>query len=94
MDIVFRPSAFRHGISQERIRHVVAHCSGPIYPPAGATVGPDVVLFLGPDQHGNDLEIAGLDIGDGRVRVIHAMPMRAKYRAQYQRLMGWPKRSP
>jgi hypothetical protein len=38
-------------------------------------------LVLGPDRAGNMLELVVLVFDDGRQMVIHAMVMRAKYRA-------------
>lgn len=38
-----------------------------------------MVLVLGPDRAGNQLELAALVADDGTVVVVHAMPMRAKY---------------
>jgi hypothetical protein len=37
-------------------------------------------LRLGPDRAGNPLEIVVLLLDDGRELIIHAMPMRPKYR--------------
>ena len=39
------------------------------------------LLVLGPDRAGNMLELVVLVFDDGRQMVIHAMVMRAKYRA-------------
>lgn len=41
---------------------------------------PDRWLVIGPDQAGNMLEIVVLVSRDGNEFVIHAMPMRPKYR--------------
>lgn len=42
---------------------------------------PHRLLVLGPDRAGNMLELVVLMFDDGRQMVIHAMAMRAKYRA-------------
>jgi hypothetical protein len=42
--------------------------------------GPRRELRLGPDRAGNLLEIVVLLLDDGRELIIHAMPMRPKYR--------------
>jgi hypothetical protein len=69
------PSALRHGVEPEDIQHAVVHAL------AVDQVGddPDRFLVLGPDRAANLLELVVLDRPTGPA-VIHAMPMRAKYR--------------
>jgi hypothetical protein len=52
----------------------------------------DIVIFLGPDEHGVPLEVMGVELADGDLLVIHAMPLRAKYREAFQRVMRWHER--
>ena len=79
-DLWIEPTARRHGISDDDIRHALAH---PGY------VGDDhdaldedtpMTLILGPDRAGNRLELAALvaDEGDGgrRSRHVHASEVR------------------
>ena len=80
MVIVFRGSASRHGISEERSRHVVLHCVRPLYP---SSEGDDLVLFLGPDANGVPLEVVAVERADGGYVVIHAMRLRPGYAAQF-----------
>jgi len=47
------------------------------------------LLFLGPDQNGVPLEVAGVEGDDGVVTVFHAMRMRRGYLAQFEETMGW-----
>jgi hypothetical protein len=77
--IYFAPSASRHGISRERIRHVVEHCGSPLYPPDDDPAHRDRVMFLGPDAHAVPLEIVAIETADGGLCVIHAMRLRGAY---------------
>ncbi len=71
---VFR-SALRHGVDPEDIQHALRN----------AVVvevideDPTRYLAIGPDRAGNLLELVVLDRPQGPA-VIHAMPMRVKYR--------------
>ena len=69
------PSASKHGVTEEDIRHAIAHSL------TVDEVGDDPmrILILGPDLAGNVLEPIVLDRKIGPA-VIHAMPMRAVYR--------------
>jgi hypothetical protein len=64
---------------------VVEHCGCPLYDPDPDTL--DRVVFLGPDPDGIPLEVVGLELANGDLLVIHAMRLRAKYRAEYARVM-------
>ena len=84
MRIVVERSALKHGISEIRIRHAVRVCRQPLENPGwdGQTI------YLAPDQHGNPLEVIG-EIDDDRVLwVVHAMPLRQRYRAVYLEVNG------
>jgi hypothetical protein len=85
------PSARTHGISDPRIRYVVAHWVAIIDEPALGPDDDDVMVFLGHDRTGNALEVgAVIEVADGerpQVRVMHAMKMRAKYRAAYRSVL-------
>ena len=67
------PSARRHGIPDDGIRHAlrnfVAHAVDP--------EDDSVELFLGPDYAGNLIEVGVLDAGEELV-IIHAMPGRMR----------------
>ena len=88
MRIDFAPSASRHGISRERIRHVVEHCGSPLYPPDDDPEHGDRVMFLGPDAHAAPLEIVAIETADGGLCVIHAMRLRGTYGDDYARVTG------
>jgi hypothetical protein len=65
------PSARRHGISDEAIRHALRHHIA--Y--AADSDDESVDLLLGPDHAGNLIEVGVLDTGESKV-IIHAMPGR------------------
>jgi len=69
------PSALRHGVDPEDIQHALVHAL------AVDEIGEDPFryLVLGPDRAANLLELVVLDRPNGPA-VIHAMPMRDKYR--------------
>jgi hypothetical protein len=46
-------------------------------------------LFLGDDQEGTRLEVVGVELADGRLRVIHAMAMRTGYKGLYEEARTW-----
>lgn len=68
------PSARKHGITDDDIRHAFENAV------ASVTVAdqPDFSMVLGPDQAGRLLEI-GVMADDDNDYVIHAMPARPKY---------------
>jgi hypothetical protein len=69
------PGALKHGVSPEAITHAVDHA----LTTSDAGEEPLRVLVIGPDLAGNLLEIIAI-IRDQDLLVIHAMPMRPKYR--------------
>jgi len=71
-----RGSARRHGVDEEDMVHAVEHVV------AVEDVGedPDRWLVIGPDRAANLLELVVLVTDDGSQLIIHAMPMRPKYR--------------
>jgi hypothetical protein len=69
-------SARRHGVSDEDIRHALRH-------PVRVVPGDGRDLFIGPDSSGRLLEIVVLDDDPAEEPVvIHAMPLRPKFRDQ------------
>ena len=47
------------------------------------------ILCLGDDPDGVALEVMAVELSDDALYVIHAMPLRAKYRAQYEEAKKW-----
>jgi hypothetical protein len=74
-------SAHRHDVAEEDMLHAVEHSL------AVDDVGedPDRWLVLGPDTAGNLLEVVVLISDEGDEIIIHAMPMRPKYRRLLER---------
>ncbi|MHB1928995.1 MAG: hypothetical protein ACYCUG_06165 [Acidimicrobiales bacterium] len=78
-DLWIEPAARRHGVSDDDIRHALAHPGYVGDDPDALDDDTSMTLILGPDRAGNRLELAALVADDGTVVVVHAMPMRAKY---------------
>lgn len=70
------PSARKHGVVDEDIRHAVDHALAI----EDAGEDPDRWLVIGPDRAGNLLEVVVLVPNEGAQLAIHAMRMRAKFR--------------
>jgi len=47
------------------------------------------MLFTGDDQNGIRLEVVGVELSAGTLRVIHAMSMRAGYEDLYEEAKKW-----
>jgi hypothetical protein len=82
--IVAWPSALKHGISEERIGHAVHVCRQSLENPGW----PGQTIHLAPDQYGNPLEVIGEIDDDGGLWVVHAMPLRRRYRDAYMEVNG------
>ncbi|HEV2809372.1 MAG TPA: hypothetical protein VGV93_03105 [Acidimicrobiales bacterium] len=74
-------SAHRHGVREEDMLHAIEHSL------AVDDLGddPNRWLVLGPDTAGNVLELVVLISVEGDEMIIHAMPMRPKYRRLLER---------
>jgi hypothetical protein len=80
-------AATKHRISRERSRYVIEHCRLRFEqePPGGALAGASArLVFLGDDAKGTALEVMAVELEDGSLLVIHAMPLRDRYRKQYE----------
>ena len=47
------------------------------------------ILYLGDDADGVALEVMAVELSGNALCVIHAMPLRAKYRPQYEEAKKW-----
>lgn len=74
VDVEILPSAHKHGISDDDIRHAFENAVASITVPDQ----PDFSMIIGPDATGRLLEI-GVVADDDNDYVIHAMPTRPKY---------------
>jgi hypothetical protein len=74
-DIICKPSAFKHKITLDSIRHALDY---PWY--EGALEGyENKYIVLGTDHAGNLLEIMYNEMEDGALNVFHAQPCRNIY---------------
>ena len=69
-----------------RGRHAELYFVRPAAPPEQPD---EALLFLGDDQEGTRLEVVGVELAEGRLRVIHAMAMRAGYKSLYEEARTW-----
>jgi hypothetical protein len=74
--VEIHPSARKHGVADEDIRHAIDHALAI----EDAGEDPDCWLVIGPDRAGNLLEVVVLFTNEAVQLAIHAMRMRAKYR--------------
>lgn len=92
MGLQWARSATKHRISSERSRYVIEHC-GLCFeqsPLAGAPAGADPrLVYLGDDAEGVALEVMAIELEDGSLLVIHAMPLRDRYREHYEEARKW-----
>jgi hypothetical protein len=85
-------AATKHRISRERSRYVIAHCGLRFEqnPPAGSPENASMrLVFLGDDEEGAALEVMAVELEDDALLVIHAMPLRDRYRKQYEEAKKW-----
>jgi len=82
-------SASKHRIRRHRSRYVIEHCRlrFRIPPPAGQA--DDRLVYLGDDPDGVPLEVMAIELAEDDLFVIHAMPLREKYRADYEEAKKW-----
>jgi hypothetical protein len=89
--IRFARAASRHRVSKDSVRHVIAnhrvHFEEP--PPPGTPPGGQStrLVYLGDNTDERALEIMAVELPSGHLLVIHAMPLRAKYRKQYEEVV-------
>jgi hypothetical protein len=69
-----RPSAHKHGISDDNIRHAINNAIAAITRPEQ----PDFTMLIGPDTSARLLEVGVIETED-QDYVIHAMAARSKY---------------
>lgn len=80
----FARSATRHRISKDGIRHVIAHFRIRFEEPPQEGLGKRSIriVYLGEDEDGQELEVMAVELEGGGLYVIHAMPLRKKYRTR------------
>jgi hypothetical protein len=74
-EIVYKLSAFDHGVTEAGIRHAfeTARYDGP------DEDDPDKRLLVGFDENGNTVEVMYNELDDNRINVFHAMTLRSIY---------------
>lgn len=79
--ITWARSATRHRVSRRRSGYVVA-TTGVIFrepAPAGSPLTDDRLVFLGPDEDREMLEVMAIETHDEGLLIIHAMRIRDRY---------------
>lgn len=72
--VELHPSALKHGVAPDEIEHALRNAI------LIEDQDDDTRLYLGPASNAQLLEVVTLVRDDGSELVIHALPMRAKYR--------------
>jgi hypothetical protein len=67
------PSALKHGVIEAQIRAALQ------VPMRRVELDEDLLLVVGADQTGQLLELIVADLNGNDPRIIHAMPLRAKF---------------
>jgi hypothetical protein len=92
VDLRWARAATKHRVSRERSRYVIEHCGLRFdQEPLGDSpenASPRLV-FLGDDEGGVALEVMAVELEDDSLLVIHAMPLRDRYREQYEEAKKW-----
>ena len=70
-------SAFKHGITINRIKHAYDHVI--VVADLDPDSDPPKVLLIGPDAAGNLLELIALVLAGDELLIIHAMPLRPSF---------------
>jgi hypothetical protein len=85
-DLRFARSATRHRISKDRIRHVITNHRVRFEEPPREGLGrrSNRIVYLGADSVNQELEVMAVELESGGLYVIHAMPLRKKYRTRYE----------
>lgn len=85
----------RHRITRRQVQHVIDHAGLIFFQPAppSSTLQDTRLVYLGDDQTGTALEVMAVEVRAGpaedALMVIHAMPMREKYRMEYEEAKRW-----
>ena len=70
----------KHRVTRDQVRAVLASATTVLVRPPDPPGRPDeALLILGTDADGLPIEVVGVELDDDRLRIIHAMPMRAAY---------------
>jgi hypothetical protein len=68
----------------------IAACASSRTLPQALRSAPDPrLVYLGDDADGVALEVVAIELEEGSLLVIHAMPLRDRYREQYEEAKRW-----
>ena len=78
-----------HRVGRQRSQYVIERCGlrFRVPPPVGQV--DERLIYLGDNADGLALEVMAGDLGPDELYVIHAMPQRKQYRAQYEQAKRW-----
>lgn len=75
----------KHGVHRDQVRAMLRGAVSVLVRPADPPRRPDeALLFLSADADGSLIEVVAVELDDGCLRIIHAMPMRAAYRRLHE----------
>lgn len=84
MKISFTRSATKHRVPRAVSVRIVHEASVRFRPKPGSGRSGPRILFLGDDDQGNPVEVIAAEDGPIDLIVNHAMPMRERYRREYE----------
>jgi hypothetical protein len=84
-------SATRHRVSRASTAYVIEHAGICFEEEEPAFEREPRLFFFGEDQDGRKLEVGAVELGDDRLRVIHSMDLRDRFRIDYLEARGWRK---
>jgi uncharacterized DUF497 family protein len=87
--LVWARSATRHRISRERTQFVIDDAGICFEEEEGRDDYEPRLFFFGEDADGLALEVVAVELADDRLRVIHSMKLRDRFRIDYLEARGW-----
>jgi hypothetical protein len=84
-------SATRHRIPHADTAYVIEHAGICFEEEEGHDGFEPRLFFFGKDTSGRELEVAAVELSGDRLRVIHSMPLRDRFRIDYLEALGWQK---
>ena len=82
-------AATKHRVRRQHSGYVIEHCGLRFRVPPPAGHGDERLIYIGDDADGLALEVMAVELGPDELYVIHAMPLRKQYRAQYEQAKRW-----
>lgn len=90
--ITWARSATRHRIPRPRTRFAIEH-AGICFENGTGSNGEPRLYFFGDDEMGRPLEVVAIEREDGRLLVIHSMPLRDRFEAGHKEALRWRRRT-